>query len=122
MECHRCREAVSAMADAQASPAEEAAAGHHLSQCPACRDIAERTARLTRRLRVRLALPCPDLVGSVLAAFEERVRGKPAVRPCCVPEHVVVWPVGSALCGCAPGCRCGCQNGGSCRCRIPAVG
>ncbi|RSM35731.1 hypothetical protein DMA12_43235 [Amycolatopsis balhimycina DSM 5908] len=119
MDCQRCREAVSAMVDAQASPAEEAAAEIHLSWCPACRETAERLVVLTRLMRVRPAGPCPDFATSLLTAYDAHMgsgRTSEPDRPNCVPEHLVVWIVGTGRCDCAAGCSCGCQKGQSCRC------
>ncbi|TVT60509.1 hypothetical protein FNH05_04525 [Amycolatopsis rhizosphaerae] len=126
MDCQGCWETVSAIVDGQASPAEEVAAERHLALCPACRDAAARTVAVTRLLRIRHAVPCPDLAPSLLEAFDRQVRGAVAetaravpagARPACVPEPNVLWGVGSAPCGCPSGCRCGCQEGDSCRCR-----
>ena len=121
------------MADGQAVPAEEAAAARHLARCPACRAAAERITVLTRLLRVRPALSCPDFVPDLMAVFDAQVSARPAVassavvpperdhecgrrRPCCVPVHAIVWSVGAARCGCVPGCGCGCQSGAPCEC------
>ncbi|WP_010314735.1 zf-HC2 domain-containing protein [Saccharopolyspora spinosa] len=138
MDCQRCREALSALADGQAAPGEEAAAGRHLASCPACRVAAEGMAAVTRWLRVRPAVPSRDFVPGLLAVFDAQVAGRSLVgasvvalweqprpddgqhctarRPCCVPDHVVVWGVGTASCGCAAGCGCGCQDGAPCQC------
>lgn len=84
------------MMDAQASPAEEAAAEIHLSRCPGCRETAKRLVALTRRMRVRAAGPCPDFASSLLAAYDTHLGGGRAQkRPNCVPGRLVVWIVGT---------------------------
>ncbi|WP_329065721.1 hypothetical protein [Amycolatopsis sp. NBC_01480] len=95
-------------------------------------------AAITRRLRIRPAVQCRDFAPDLIAIFDLQVTGRLATgasvvapmeqlqpsddhrcsrtRPCCVPDHAVVWGVGTARCGCAAVCGCGCQDGNTCRC------
>lgn len=66
MECETCREALSARLDGEAEPVDA-----HLAGCAACRAWHADAADLTRALRVREAVPTPDLAAAVLAARPE---------------------------------------------------
>ncbi len=68
MTCADCREAISARLDGEELPGEAAAVDAHLDACPACREFAERAARVTRLTRTRPAEDGPDLVAAVVAA------------------------------------------------------
>ncbi|MGX7826713.1 zf-HC2 domain-containing protein [Actinokineospora sp. 24-640] len=67
MECETCREALSARLDGEAEPVDA-----HLADCAACRAWHADAADLTRALRVREAVPTPDLADAVLAADPRR--------------------------------------------------
>ncbi|MFK0244166.1 zf-HC2 domain-containing protein [Amycolatopsis azurea] len=130
MHCQRCRETLSAMTDGQAAPDEEDAAEEHLARCPACRTVAERMVEITRLMRIRPVTPCHDFVLELMDVVDAAAGTPPSPaghgrgghhRPCCVPDHVVVWSVGAEGCGCITSCGCGCQGGAPCQCQVSAV-
>lgn len=88
MDCDTCREVVSARLDGEATPAEVAAAEHHLASCPPCRHHSALLAEQHRALRVAPAEPVPDLSVAILAAAR---AGEPAA------SGAAVWRVGLAL-------------------------
>ena len=95
MECRRCREAISARLDGEATDAESAAVDAHLRRCVDCQAAQERAEQVTRMARAYAVDPGPGWRAVLLAALE---RGGPSA------------------CGCAPTCSCGCQSGQRCRC------
>ena len=86
MRCDRCREAVSAGLDSEASIDDLASADAHLARCAGCRVWASEAERLGRRLRVRIADPVPDLSSAVAGAAGDlrhrrrMARGRTAIR------------------------------------------
>ncbi len=79
MDCTRYREAISARLDGETAGLEPTALDAHLAGCPACRAWADAAQRVTRRARVTLAEPVPDLTVAILASLTapaDRVSGK----------------------------------------------
>jgi anti-sigma factor RsiW len=102
------------MLDGEATATETAAADAHLAGCRPCRVAADRAARATRLLRVRVAERPPDpasLRGLVDAALAR--PPDPGARP---PRLTLVGGSGGPGCGCSADCRCGCRQGRACRC------
>lgn len=66
VDCSTCREALSARLDGEAEPVPAADTDAHLSTCSACRSWQARAEAMTRTLRVRPAVPTPDLSTKVL--------------------------------------------------------
>lgn len=79
MDCHECREIVSARLDGEDRPGEWDAARSHLAGCAACRRFAAAGEELRRTTRVVPAEPVPDLTAAVLAAVGDASAG-PAGR------------------------------------------
>jgi predicted anti-sigma-YlaC factor YlaD len=67
MECSLCREALSARIDGEAEPVPAALVDEHVQSCASCRAWQDRVAGLSRSLRVRAAVPVPDLTRAILA-------------------------------------------------------
>ncbi|MBV9843597.1 MAG: zf-HC2 domain-containing protein [Kutzneria sp.] len=67
MDCATSREALSAQLDGELTPVPADALDQHLVHCPACREWQQRSATLTRTLRVRVATTIPDFTDVVLA-------------------------------------------------------
>lgn len=119
MDCQRCREALSARLDGEASAAESAALDAHLATCAACRAAEERFADVTRVVRDGRWGPVPDPTAVLHAAWQEARRRDAAEPEGERPGREVVVPLpllGGSSCGCAATCRCGCQAGAPCRC------
>ena len=74
MDCDRCRDAISAGLDSEASgiPDDELAA--HLETCAGCRGFSSDGAALHRAMRVTAADAVPDLTGSILRAIGDEPR------------------------------------------------
>ncbi|MGY1914379.1 zf-HC2 domain-containing protein [Blastococcus sp. SYSU DS0973] len=75
MSCHTCREALSARLDGEplGLPTEELDA--HLAACPGCTGWAAAAEQVTRRARLALAPPVPDLTVAVLGALPRELPG-----------------------------------------------
>ncbi|MEV0154051.1 zf-HC2 domain-containing protein [Micromonospora sp. NPDC050686] len=69
MRCEQWREVLSAQLDGEETAAEQAAAEAHLSGCPACRAWLDAAAAVTRRTRLAVSVPGPDLTDAVLGAL-----------------------------------------------------
>ncbi|WFE53136.1 zf-HC2 domain-containing protein [Micromonospora sp. WMMD1155] len=84
MGCEQWREILSAQLDGEETPAEQARAEAHLDGCAACRRWYDQAAAVTRRTRVRLSAPVPDLSHVILATLptprRERYRLVLALR------------------------------------------
>jgi len=65
--CLQYREALSAQLDGEPLGMPSSAVESHLAACPDCAAWYETAARVTRRARVRLAAPVPDLTARILA-------------------------------------------------------
>jgi len=87
----------SARLDGEATASELAAADDHLAGCGPCRSTWDRMTRVTRLVRLHVAVACPDF--SRVLEVTDVTRGR----------------TGTA-CGCAASRGCGCQGGGRCRC------
>jgi predicted anti-sigma-YlaC factor YlaD len=74
--CDTYREALSARLDGESPGLPEQQVDGHLSGCPACRDWLESAAEVTRRARLVLAPPVPDVTAAVLG----RLPAAPARR------------------------------------------
>ena len=66
MSCAACREAVSATLDRESPGVPQQEVDQHLAGCAACRGWAEAAAEVTRRSRLVLAPPVPDVTAAVL--------------------------------------------------------
>jgi len=64
--CAACREAVSAGLDGESPGLPERVVDQHLAGCAACRSWADAAAEVTRRARLTLAVPVPDVTAAVL--------------------------------------------------------
>ncbi|MGC4821781.1 zf-HC2 domain-containing protein [Micromonospora sp. DT63] len=69
MGCEQWREILSAQFDGEETPAEQAGADAHLAECATCRRWYDRAAAVTRRARLTLAAPGPDLTHVILATL-----------------------------------------------------
>ncbi|MEU5942927.1 zf-HC2 domain-containing protein [Micromonospora sp. NPDC047548] len=69
MGCEQWREVLSAQLDGEATAAEQAGADAHLDECAGCRDWLDQAAAVTRRSRLTVTAPGPDLSDSILAAL-----------------------------------------------------
>jgi predicted anti-sigma-YlaC factor YlaD len=78
--CDRFREALSARLDGEPPGLPEADLEAHLAGCPACRDWQEAAAEVTRRARLVLAPPVPDVTAAVLAALPARADARRRLR------------------------------------------
>jgi predicted anti-sigma-YlaC factor YlaD len=67
VDCLTCRESLSARLDGEAEPAPADQVDAHLAECGACRAWQHRCEELNRTLRVRPAVPVPDLGEVILA-------------------------------------------------------
>ncbi|HYQ67507.1 zf-HC2 domain-containing protein [Actinophytocola sp.] len=67
MDCLTCREALSARLDGEEEPAPAAETDRHLASCAECRAWETRVTQTSRLLRVREAIPVPDLSSAILA-------------------------------------------------------
>lgn len=67
MDCLTCRESLSAGFDSEPGVAPADQVGAHLAGCGACRAWQRRGEELNRALRVRPAVPVPDLSPAILA-------------------------------------------------------
>jgi predicted anti-sigma-YlaC factor YlaD len=94
MECRRSHELISAMLDAEASPADEVELDHHLAGCAACRLHLEQASALTRMVRLRAAAApgaVPDLAERVLDRARPARLGRGGwLRPALVWVAVVL--------------------------------
>ncbi|MFC5289583.1 zf-HC2 domain-containing protein [Actinokineospora guangxiensis] len=79
MVCDTCREALSARIDGEAGPVPPAEVDAHLADCPACTAWLAKAEVVSRRMRVREAVPAPDLTAAVLAALPPQ-RTAPRAR------------------------------------------
>lgn len=70
MDCHACREALSARLDDEAGEVDSQAIDAHLRACAECAAHAEQLVELTRLARVRPAAPVPDLAPAILARLQ----------------------------------------------------
>jgi len=68
VDCESCREALSARLDGESDPGEAAQIDGHAAHCLPCREWITAATRLTRQIRVRPAVPTPDLTAAILAA------------------------------------------------------
>ena len=119
MDCQRCRVAMSARLDGEASAAETVALDAHLASCAACRSAGERLADVIRVVRDQPWDQVPDPTAVLHAAWQEARRRDAAEPEDERPGRPVVVPLpllGGSPCGCAASCRCGCQDGAPCRC------
>ena len=66
VDCHTCREALSARMDGEAEPVPAAETDAHLRTCASCQSWQVRAFDATRVLRVRQATEVPDLADSIL--------------------------------------------------------
>ncbi|MFC3505553.1 zf-HC2 domain-containing protein [Micromonospora krabiensis] len=69
MGCEQWREILSAQLDGEATAAEQVGVEAHLDGCAGCRDWLDRAARVTRRSRLSVLGPAPDLAPAILAAL-----------------------------------------------------
>ncbi|MEU5726689.1 zf-HC2 domain-containing protein [Micromonospora sp. NPDC047738] len=69
MGCEQWREVLSAQLDGEATTAEQAGAEAHLDECAGCRAWLDQAAAVTRRSRLTVTVPGPDLVDTILAAL-----------------------------------------------------
>ncbi|MEU2610248.1 zf-HC2 domain-containing protein [Micromonospora sp. NPDC007271] len=69
MGCEQWREVLSAQLDGEATGAEQAGADAHLDECAGCRTWLDQAAAITRRARLTVAAPGPDLADTILAAL-----------------------------------------------------
>jgi predicted anti-sigma-YlaC factor YlaD len=67
VDCLTCREALSARLDGEEEPAPAAETDRHLDSCAECRAWETRVIQTSRLLRVREAVPVPDLSSAILA-------------------------------------------------------
>jgi predicted anti-sigma-YlaC factor YlaD len=67
VDCLTCREALSARLDGEEEPAPAAETDRHLASCAECRAWETRVTQTSRLLRVREAIPVPDLSSAILA-------------------------------------------------------
>jgi predicted anti-sigma-YlaC factor YlaD len=67
--CDTCREALSARIDGEDGPVPPAEVDAHLAECPACTAWFAKAEAVSRRMRVREAVPTPDITAVVLAAL-----------------------------------------------------
>ncbi|RKN47741.1 zf-HC2 domain-containing protein [Micromonospora endolithica] len=74
MGCEQWREVLSAQLDGEESPEERAGADRHLAGCGDCREWFDRAASVTRRARLSVSAPGPDLTGVILDALPTRAR------------------------------------------------
>ena len=94
MECATCREALSARIDGEAEPVPAALVDEHVRACASCRAWRDRAADLSRSLRVRAAVPAPDLSRAILDNAPTRTR----VRwPRCALGGIAVAQLGLAV-------------------------
>ena len=95
MDCTLYREAVSARLDGETTGLASAALDEHLAICPACRVWADAAQRVTRRARVGLADPVPDLTDTIMASLVARVDKKVGKGPVQVASPVGIARFGS---------------------------
>lgn len=88
MDCHLCRETLSARMDGEVNALDSVEVDAHLSTCSACRGWQQAALRLTRTLRVRPAVPTPDLTAAILAAAAAQ---RPAPAPAGVSSSRQIW-------------------------------
>jgi predicted anti-sigma-YlaC factor YlaD len=69
MDCDRCRAAISAQLDAEATGFPDDVVRAHIETCAGCRAFAADAAGLHRSTRVTAAEPVPDLTGPILRAI-----------------------------------------------------
>ncbi|MER7893248.1 zf-HC2 domain-containing protein [Micromonospora sp. NPDC094482] len=72
MGCEQWREMLSAQLDGEETAAERAAAETHLTECRDCRTWFDQAAAVTRRARLSVSVPGPDLTDVVLGALPAR--------------------------------------------------
>jgi predicted anti-sigma-YlaC factor YlaD len=77
VDCLTCREALSARLDGEEEPVPAAETDRHLDSCAECRAWETRVTQTSRLLRVREAIPVPDLSAAILekAAPPQSTRG-----------------------------------------------
>lgn len=79
MSCATFREALSARMDGESAGMPPRELDAHLAGCPSCRDWQTAALQVTRRARVTVAVPIPDVTRAVLerlAADVRRLRGR----------------------------------------------
>jgi predicted anti-sigma-YlaC factor YlaD len=104
--CEYYRQAISARLDGEDAELEISALETHLATCPDCQEWADAAAGVSRRMRVSLAEPVPDLAPAIMASFAAEAarpapsprRGPRLVRP---RTPVPASPVGIARLGLA---------------------
>ncbi|SCF24975.1 Predicted anti-sigma-YlaC factor YlaD, contains Zn-finger domain [Micromonospora viridifaciens] len=69
MGCEQWREVLSAQLDGEATTTEQAGTDAHLDECADCRMWLDQAAAITRRSRLTLTTPGPDLADTILAAL-----------------------------------------------------
>ncbi|GAA2220906.1 zf-HC2 domain-containing protein [Micromonospora olivasterospora] len=67
MGCEQWREILSAQLDGEATAAEQVGADAHLDECAGCRSWLDQAAAITRRARLTVTAPGPDLSDTILA-------------------------------------------------------
>jgi predicted anti-sigma-YlaC factor YlaD len=82
--CAKVRELLSAALDGEGPAELPAAAARHLTTCVACREFEDKTAVLTRQLRIRALESIPDLTGEILRRIAEV---EPIATPIVVEER-----------------------------------
>ena len=82
VDCVTCREAISARLDGEADPSDLLLIDGHLPTCPECQAWEAEAARLSRSIRVRPAVPTPDLTAAILSlAAAEKSKTSRSSRP-----------------------------------------
>ncbi|PSK67991.1 hypothetical protein B0E53_00066 [Micromonospora sp. MH33] len=80
MGCEQWREVLSAQLDGEATAAEQAGADAHLDECAGCRAWLDQAAAVTRRARLTVTAPGPDLADAVLAALPAPAPSRRGLR------------------------------------------
>jgi predicted anti-sigma-YlaC factor YlaD len=75
MDCDLVRTALSADLDGEALPIDREAVARHVEGCPACQAFETQADALHRLVRLRAAVPVPDLSDRVLAAIDAEAVG-----------------------------------------------
>lgn len=76
LRCETAREILSARIDGEATREESEHLDHHLVGCVECQRLAGRFVQLDRRVRLRSAMPVPDLRPAILARSRPAVLGR----------------------------------------------
>lgn len=66
VDCLTCREALSARIDGEDEPVDATLTDQHLASCAACRSWQARVEQTNRAMRIRQAVPAPDLSAAIL--------------------------------------------------------